>query len=263
MPELAEVEVVRRNLEAWWTRPARDVRLVDEKLVTRGAPEDLERLLRSAPPKLLRRGKYLVARFGDEAVVFHFRMTGKIVKASEPRPRFARLSWDGTDGGWLVFKDARRLGHVDVLEPGGLASYAPLVAMGPEPHELDAVTLRQRLPARRGLKAALLDQAVVAGVGNIAISEVFWRLHLSPTIKCAALTDDQLTALAATLPTYFDELIDAQMADEITYINEGGDGPNPFDVYGREDEPCPRCKTPIQRLTVAARSSYFCPTCQP
>ena len=272
MPELAEVEIVRRNLERWWSAPAAEVVVVDPELVRdgeageAGGAEVLEARLRDGVPTMRRRGKHLIAAFDEgSAVVFHFRMTGKIV-LGDPQARFARLAWRVPDVGWLVFLDPRRLGHVDLLPPGGLADYAPVARMGPEPHGLDGSTLRERVGAR-GLKHALLDQAVIAGVGNIAVSEVLWRLGLPPDAHASALSEAQWDALAAEMPRYFDSVIEAEQADEVRYLSEGradehvgGDGL--FDVYGREDDPCRRCATPVVRVRVAGRSSYYCPNCQ-
>lgn len=261
MPELAEVEIVRRNLSRWWTKPASEVRLHDEALLTRGAPELLVGLLTSEAPAMDRRGKYLIARFsGDRAAIFHFRMTGKIVRSSDPQPRFARLAWDGADE-WLIFKDSRRLGHVEVFDTGELARYEPLLKMGPEPHGLSGGELAARLSPRRRLKDALMDQSVIAGVGNIAISEVFWRLNFAPDVKAKLLSQSQIDALAEELPRYFDELLEDQLDDEVIYLGEGK-AHNPFAVYGREGEPCPRCETAVARETIGGRSSYYCPKCQ-
>lgn len=264
MPELAEVEIVRRNLESWWTRPASDVCLYDPTLLQRGSEAALTGLLCSGLPDVERRGKYLVFRFaGDRAVVAHFRMTGKIVRSPTPDTRFARLAWDAaTDGDWLVFKDPRRLGHVEVFEAGELAEHPPLKKLGPEPLGLVASELEARLSPRRRLKDALLDQKVVAGVGNIAISEVFWRLKLAPRTRVAELDGGAVAELAAELHRYFEQLIDLQSGDEVAYIGEGGEVDNPFDVYDREGEACPRCGGEIAREVVAGRSSYFCTTCQ-
>lgn len=263
MPELAEVEIVRRNLAAWWTTPVSEVRLLDDAVLTRGGPQLLRELMASAAPTMARRGKYLIAHFpGDRAIIFHFRMTGKIVRAFEPHPRFARLAWNGAAGEWLVFKDARRLGHVDLFDAGELASYQPLQRIGPEPHGLTGEALAERLSPRRRLKAALLDQSVIAGVGNIAISEVFWRLRFAPDIKVEDLSAEQVASLAAELPRYFDELLEEQQDDEVVYLGEGK-AQNPFAVYGRETECCPRCGDAIVRDVIGGRSSYSCPTCQP
>jgi formamidopyrimidine-DNA glycosylase len=262
MPELAEVEIVRRNLEAWWTNGSDDTRLIDDKLLTRGSQELLLETLTSPPQQVCRRGKYLFAQFaGDRAVVFHFRMTGKIVRSPDPEPRFARLAWRASGNEWLVFKDARRLGFVEAFEPGELDAYEPLLRMGPEPHDLTPHVLAERLPAGRGLKAALLDQSVIAGVGNIAVSEVYWRLGLPPAVKVADLRTDDIERLTAALPDYFDELIALEGGEEVIYLGEQNSTSH-FDVYGRDGEQCPRCATPIEVIRVAGRSSYYCPACQ-
>lgn len=262
MPELAEVEIVRRNLSAWWSGPATDVRVLDDAVLTRGSPELLNELLRGPEPTMDRRGKYLIARFAaDRAVIFHFRMTGKIVRNAAPDVRFARLAWNSAGGDWLVFKDSRRLGHVEAFDAGELAEYEPLLRMGPEPHGLTGEALSMRLSSRRRLKDALLDQSVIAGVGNIAVSEVFWRLHLAPDIVVKDLTPAQVAALAAELPRYFDELLLEQFDDEVVYLGEGK-AQNPFAVYGREGDACPRCGSTVARVVIGGRSSYFCSVCQ-
>jgi formamidopyrimidine-DNA glycosylase len=257
MPELAEVEIVRRNLDRWWTQAASEVHIADPEVVTTGSADDLRSALLSKPQEHRRRGKYLHTLLPDAAVVFHFRMTGKIVRRSSPHERFARIAWRVGDS-WLVFVDSRRLGHIDVLRR--IEDYGPLGRLGPEPHELTADTLRQRLGKRR-LKDALMDQTVVAGIGNIAISEVFWRLRLPPRIKAIELSDKQLEALVDELPRYFDWLIAEEQSDEVLYVNQT-DAPAPFDVYQRDGEPCRRCGAVIDSARIGGRSSYFCPSCQ-
>lgn len=264
MPELAEVEVVRRNLEKWWLgRPAREVRLLDSKSLKQGSLRELEAAFLTPLEALSRRGKYLTAHFeSGDAVVFHFRMTGKIVLSETPEPRFARLAWLIDGVGWGVFKDQRRFGEVHLLGPGGLAAYEPLMKMGPEPEDLTLEELRAKISDRKMLKSALLDQAVVAGVGNIAVSELFWRCGIAPESRGGDLSEAQWEALVVEMPRYFDEVIERSMADEIDYIGEAGGGENIFDVYGHQGEPCPRCGEPIALSRVAGRSSYFCPPCQ-
>lgn len=263
MPELGEVEIVRRNLHEWWVgESASDVQLHDDGLLKRGSADALRSSLKSEARRACRRGKYLWVEFADDtSVMFHFRMTGKITLEQEPDPDYARLAWQ-VSSGWLVFKDPRRLGQVLVFDAGELEDYEPLVEMGPEPYDLDADELRDILPERRMLKSALLDQKVIAGVGNIAVSELLWRLKLAPKVKVRDLADGDFKDLADELPTFFDDVIDAQMADEVVYMTSGKDVENPFDVYGREGEPCPRCDTQIERAKVSGRSSYFCPSCQ-
>jgi formamidopyrimidine-DNA glycosylase len=131
--------------------------------------------------------------------------------------------------------------------------------MGPEPFELTADQWRDILPENRLLKTSLMDQRVVAGLGNIAISEIFWRAGLHPRVKCGELTDEQVEALAEIVPDYLEEVIAAETSDEITYIEESG-AANPFDIYRREE--CPRCGAEVEKMNVGGRSTYFCPECQ-
>ncbi len=261
MPELGEVEIVRLNLEKWWVgRACEDVLLVDNQLLTMGTEDDLQRIFASVCTAARRRGKYLMVDFdGGETVIFHFRMTGKIAPIEDTAERFVRLAWK-VDGQWLGFKDSRRLGHVDIFEPGAIAEYAPLNKMGPEPHDMDGTTLKDAVGHRK-LKNALMDQSVIAGVGNIAVSEVFFRNGIAPDAHADDLSDKDWDDLAAALITFFDQVIEEQAADEVQYLNQGK-VKNPFDVYQREGEACVVCSTPIERTKVAGRSSYFCPTCQ-
>lgn len=261
MPELGEVEIVRQNLERWWVdEAASEVVLHDPELVTKGDAERVDELLRTTCESVQRRGKYLFARFaGGDYLVFHFRMTGKITCENSSDPEYVRLAWQ-VPAGWLTFKDSRRLGQVEVVESESFADYEPIAKLGPEPHDLDGSTLRERVNGRK-LKNALLDQTVVAGVGNIAISEVFFAEKLPPDASGDELDDEGWESLAHALPEFFDSLIQDQKSDEIIYLNQGK-AENPFSVYKREDEPCPRCGVQIQRKKVAGRSSYFCPNCQ-
>lgn len=263
MPELAEVEVVRRNLESWWLgNQGKEVRILDQKLESVPGASRLESLLLQAPQRLFRRGKYLFAEFADGVVLFHFRMTGKITLSEIPEPRFARLAWLVEPSGWLVFKDQRRFGDVEVLSWEEYEAYEPLLRMGPEPEDLTVEDLQSRISKRKMLKSALLDQSVVAGVGNIAISELFWRSKIPPEARGADLSLQSWENLVLDMPAYFQEVIEQSMADEIDYLGEAGNTENIFAIYGREGEPCPRCAESIQKSKVGGRSSYWCPACQ-
>ena len=263
MPELAEVEVVRRNLERWWEgRGASQVLVLDEKLLVDTTAPAMEEALLRPLEKADRRGKYLLCRLeGGQVVVFHFRMTGKIVCGDEAEPKYGRLSWFVDGSGWLVFKDQRRLGKARLLSAEEFEKYEPLQRMGPEPDDLSVDHLRQNCSDRRLLKTALLDQSVVAGVGNIAISEVFWRLELAPDVKCGQLSDEDWENLVRELPIYFEEIIKLSTSDEIKYVEEAGSS-NIFQIYGRSGEECSRCGGRIEKMKVGGRTSYFCGGCQ-
>lgn len=258
MPELGEVEISRQNLVRWWQgKGATEVLTHDPEVLTRGELNRLESVLTSRCEAVCRRGKYLWAEFADANVVFHYRMTGKITREPEPEPRFARLAWR-VDDAWLVFKDSRRLGHIEIVE-SDMSEYPPVAKLGPEPHDLTGEQLRDRVGART-LKHALLDQRVVAGVGNIAITEVFFELGIAPDAHAQDLDGSDWEILARGLVDFFDRVVAEHAADEIEYVNTTSH--NPFKVYRREGEPCPVCETPIRRTRVASRSSYFCEKCQ-
>ena len=259
MPELGEVEIVRRNLEKWWVnQSAKQVVILDGDVFSSGQ-DRFETTMTQVAVKAGRRGKYLFVTFANaNVIVFHFRMTGKITLEATPDARFMRVAWQ-VDDGWLSFKDARRLGHIDVFSAEEFENYQPIAKMGPEPFDITGAQLKERA-GRRILKSALMDQSVIAGVGNIAVAEVFWRLRLAPDIMAAQLTEIQWDELASGISDFFSEVIEVDEADEIEYVNQGG--PNTFDVYGRLGEPCPRCKTIIARQKIGGRSSYYCPTCQ-
>lgn len=263
MPELAEVEVVRRNLETWWQgQGATQVLVHDEKVLKNTNPPAMAAALAHPLEAARRRGKYLICHLASEQVViFHFRMTGKIVCATEAEPRYGRLAWHVDRAGWLVFKDQRRLGHIELFSTSEFESYEPLQRMGPEPDAVTVAHLQEKCSDRRLLKTALLDQSIVAGVGNIAISELFWRLELAPGVKCGALSAGDWEALVAEMPRYFEEIIARSMGDEIDYLGEAG-GDNIFQIYGRQGQPCPRCGAAIEKTTVGGRSSFYCGACQ-
>jgi formamidopyrimidine-DNA glycosylase len=263
MPELPEVEIARRNLVDWWQGcVANEVVVVDDKVVKVGQPDALVRALRQPAKALQRRGKYVVACMEDGAtILFHFRMTGKIVRCDEPEPKYARLAWRVDKTGWLVFKDQRRLGGVRLLEPGEFEDYEPIQKMGPDALEITGEDLCERLPKRRMLKTALLDQSIVAGLGNIAAIEIMWRMKLAPRLKCGELSEADCHTLAETIVEFVEQVIEREQADEVIYMEESREH-NPFDIYLREGEPCPRCGTLIERMKVGGRSSYFCPVCQ-
>ena len=264
MPELAEVEVVRRNLEVWWKgRRADRVRIEDDAVLKEGRPEALREALEDRLKAAHRRGKHLICEMETKGwVLFHFRMTGKIVRRERLEDGdYRRLGWRVGPSSWLVFKDQRRLGGVRWFEEDPRRTYPSLAKMGPEPEALSVEDIRQAGTGRRMMKSTLLDQEVVAGVGNIAISEVFWQWGWSPRVRIGDLDDGELSRLVEVLPDYFDGVLEASMGDEVHYQNSGG-AENIFAIYGREGEPCECCGKAVERAKVGGRSSYYCPGCQ-
>lgn len=268
MPELAEVEITRRQLLAWWPdeRSPLSVTLHDEKLLSEDSKEHAHWLAQPLQD-VKRRGKHLCLVFGDEAfALLHLRMTGKMVRSPLPHTPAARLSWQLDDDEWIHFEDSRRLGTLELGTQDPWLTHLTLLAMGPEPHALaDGKALRARFgKTTRRLKDVLLDQRVIAGVGNIAISELFFEVMIPPKIRAHEVSDAKLDALVAAMPPYFDALIDAQPLDSpMNYVNQPGDEESPFLIYAHEDEQCPRCHdATLARETFGGRSTYYCPVCQ-
>lgn len=265
MFEFLEVEVVRMCVELWWCG-----RVVDEVCVEDGVVFDnllgfdVEEFFKCEVVLVCRCGKYFVVDFEEDVVaIFHFRMTGKITLSEVSTCRFTRFFWHVPEVGWLVFDDARRLGDVVLMEGDLFEEHLLLTAMGPELHDIeDGVVLVELLGGRRcRLKDLLLDQFVIAGVGNIVVSEFFWRLGLHPKVCVNEFFEKQLEGLVMEMSIYFDWLVEDQMVDEIVYLNEGK-VENLFDVYAREEEPCRRCEVSIERVIFNGRSTYYCLICQ-
>ncbi len=257
MPELPEVEsaaVIARRA------------LVGRTLASVVAHHPSQR--RSLPARVARRivgrrvvrverhGKHQHFVLDDGAVIaVHFRMNGdwEVGRAGDPLARFARITFTASDGVRLSLVDSRALCTAAYHAPGA----PPVLALGPEPDDLTTAWLGGVLARRRGpIKPVLLDQRVVAGLGNIYVAEALWRARVHPAREARALGDVQLRALVRG--------IKAAIADGFARQGRSRDGSraHPFKVYDREGRPCARCGTPVARVTQSGRSTYYCPGCQ-
>jgi formamidopyrimidine-DNA glycosylase len=274
MPELPEVETVRRQLEPGLVGRRFDrVRIDDRRLVRPYEPAEVAAELEGERVEAVeRRGKYLIVRFeGGRVLLIHLRMTGSLLHAPRgslqdaPHLRAVVTLDDGSD---VAYRDVRRFGTWLLLEPGEAEPYLG-VRVGDEP--LDALftsaRLGERLAARRtSLKAALLDQRTLAGIGNIYADEALWRARLNPLRPAAGLDRSELRRLHRGIRGALEHGLARQGSTLRDYrLPDGSEGSmqNEFRVYGRRDEPCGRCGTPIARTQVAGRTTWFCPTCQP
>lgn len=273
MPELPEVEAHRRLLD----RHATGRRLVDVVVVDPGAvrPRRSTRpshggaaaALRPAvggvfdPP--FRVGKRLGWPVGEVGLEVHLGMTGHWVRrVGDEVPRFARLGLRLDDGATLWFTDARRFGCV---VPHPRAALAQVVGSGLGPDALDAALDGPALAARfctsRPVKLALLDQARLAGLGNIHAVEALFLAGIHPDTPCDALDAAAWARLADAIPRQLHEGLADLGQDEIVYLSDGAE--SPFRVYGRAGLPCPVCGTAVARAVRGGRSTTWCPRCQP
>lgn len=204
-----------------------------------------------------RRGKHQFIHLDDGAIVaVHFRMAGDwyLGPSSAPVPRHERVRWELDDGSAFSLVDPRALATVARLPAG-----AAIPSIGPEVADpvLTPAWLRQQLARRRGaIKPTLLDQQLMAGVGNIYANEALWNALIHPTVPARSLGPIRLARLIGCLRTVLE-------LGEATATRYAADfGPSWLSVYGREGEPCPRCGRPVRRMVQAGRSTYFCPNCQ-
>ena len=273
MPELPEVETVRRQLApALEGRLFEDVAIGDPRLVRPYEPDAVAaELLGERVSTVGRRGKYLIVWFeSGRALLIHLRMTGSLRHATvggledDPYRRAVVRLDDGSD---VAYRDVRRFGTWLLLEPGELDGYLE-PRLGPEPLEraFTSAVLGASLAGRRApLKSALLDQRRIAGLGNIYVDEALWWARLHPLRPAGSLGPEELRRLHRSIRRVLELGIARQGATLRDYAApDGTDGSmqDEFRAYGRAGEPCPRCGTPIERIVLGGRGTWFCPSCQ-
>jgi formamidopyrimidine-DNA glycosylase len=275
VPELPEVEIVRRRLEPVLVGRRFDrVEILDPRLTRPEDPLEVAvELVGERVEAVDRRGKYVVVRFeSGRALLIHLRMTGSLLhvagdglpEADPHRRAVVRLD-DGSD---VIYRDVRRFGTWLLAEPGEAEPYLD-VRLGREPlaQAFTAERLGEALADRRApVKATILDQRRLAGVGNIYADEALWRAQIHPLRPAGELDEDELRALHRGIRAALRAGISRQGATLRDYRTpDGGSGrmQNEFKVYGREGEPCERCGRPIEKTRAAGRGTWFCPGCQP
>jgi formamidopyrimidine-DNA glycosylase len=277
MPELPEVETVRRGLSRWVAgRTFDEVEVFHPRAVRRhaaGGADFAAALAGRTVTEVRRRGKYLwFALDSDDAVVGHLGMSGQLLllAAAEPPGPHLRVRFGFTDGGpELRFVDQRTFGGL-ALSPGGadLPSEIAHIARDPFDPHFDPAAFVAALRARRTtVKRALLDQTLVSGVGNIYADESLWRAKLHGERPAAALSRPAARTLLGHVTDVMREaLAEGGTSFDALYVNVNGES-GYFDralaVYGREGEGCRRCGAVIRREPFMNRSSYSCPRCQP
>lgn len=277
MPELPEVETVRRGLAQWVVgRTISRVEVHHPRAVRRhlaGAPDFTAALTGRRVVGVRRRGKYLwLPLDSGDAVLAHLGMSGQLLMLDATAPDGphlrVRFSFDD-DGLQLRFVDQRTFGGLSLsaggaLLPPEIAHIAPDVLEDAFDDDVFHARLRRR---RTGLKRALLDQALISGVGNIYADEGLWRAKLHYARATETMRRPDTTRLLEGVRSVMASALDqGGTSFDSLYVNVNGES-GYFDrslaVYGRRDEPCLRCGTPVRRESFMNRSSYFCPVCQP
>jgi formamidopyrimidine-DNA glycosylase len=277
VPELPEVETVRRGLEQHVVgRTIESVTVLNPRAVRRqpgGAAEFETGLAGRSLDTARRRGKYLWLSVGEDALLAHLGMSGQLLAGEPGRPLSPHVritfTFNDEDGPDLRFTDQRTFGHMWLIRDGAELP-APIAHIAPDPFEpsFDPAALARRLRARHtGIKRALLDQSLISGVGNIYADEALWRARLHWARPTETLNGPEVSRLLAAVRDVLGEALAAggTSFDDL-YVNVNGESgyfDRSLSVYGQEGLPCPRCGTPVRRDAFMNRSAYTCPQCQP
>jgi len=290
VPELPEVETVKRGLQP--TVEGRTFTYVETRRPDLRAPlpEDFEnRLTGRRVLRLWRRAKYIMADLeGGETLVIHLGMSGRITVYSKGGSRglgtfYYNLAGGEIGGGKhdhvifdtdaparIVFTDHRRFGLMTIVSTQSLESHALFKNLGVEPlsRNFDAEYLREALRNKNTpIKSALLDQSLIAGLGNIYVCEALWRARISPKKRAARLSTGRIELLAKAIKEVLREAVKAGGSSLRDYRRTNGElgyFQKVFAVYDREGQPCPKrtCHDRIKRIVQSGRSSFYCPSCQ-
>jgi formamidopyrimidine-DNA glycosylase len=283
MPELPEVETIRRQLEPELrNRRIERLEVLDARWTRPVDPRPLERQLGGRTiASLRRRGKYLLLDLeGELTLVMHLRMTGNLLLVDESDlvaavdesifergERYLRARFLLDDGRELRFSDARRFGEAFLLPTDRVEErFSGRVGIEPLSEEFTAEAIERIAAGRRApLKSFLLDQAGIAGVGNIYADEALWRAELHPLSPAGSIRLEHAEALRAGVIEALSAGLDgggASIDDYLDSRGERGSAQEEFIVHNREGETCPRCEDTIRRIVVSGRSTYFSPDCQ-
>ena len=274
MPELPEVETVRRSLlDSIVGQRITGLRLGDFPgvLGEQRAEDVLARIAERTVTGVRRRAKYLIVDLDDgTALVVHLRMTGvlSVVPRQEPPLRFQHLAIELDTGSDLRFSDQRKFGRVLHVQAEDVANLDRRLGQEPLNRDFSAAWLEERLRRRRGkIKSVILDQGLIGGLGNIYADESLFRARMHPERRANTLTSEEVQRLHRAIRGVLRSAVDRQGTTFSSFADADG---NPgrygaeLTVYGRGGKgPCPRCGTPLERIVVGGRGTSFCPRCQP
>ncbi|MEP7316753.1 MAG: bifunctional DNA-formamidopyrimidine glycosylase/DNA-(apurinic or apyrimidinic site) lyase [Sphingomicrobium sp.] len=271
MPELPEVETTVRGLEKV-LKGQRLTRVEPRRAdLRRAMPHDLgQRLTGATVTGLSRRAKYgLIDTDRGDTMIFHLGMSGRWRIDPADIGKHDHLVIETGEGRVLSLNDPRRFGSLDLVETRDVAAWPAFAALGPEPlsGEIDGLWLRKALDGRvSSIKAMLLDQRLIAGLGNIYVCEALFRSRIDPRKAAGKIDRPKLEALAIAIPAVLKEAINAggsTLRDFAAPDGELGYFSKTFDVYDREGKPCSNeCGGKVNRIVQQGRSTFFCPKCQ-
>lgn len=270
MPELPEVETVRKGLEDLTNKKIIEV-FKSQKNMRFASSIDLKQINGLSTKEFTRRARYLIIHLSNnKSLIIHLGMSGKITISKE----FEKLKHDHfackfDDDSWMIFNDARRFGFLDLVETKNLATHKMLAKLGPEPlsDEFDFTYLKEKLKNKKmNIKTTMMDNEIVVGVGNIYINESLFDARISPLREASKLKDEEIKKLIFSIKRKIKEAIElggSSINDYVKSNGELGNFQNTFKVYGRSEEKCLLCKNNlIKKIVQNGRSSFHCSKCQ-
>ena len=274
MPELPEVETVRIGLATALEGRRLTQVAVKRPDLRKPFPQDFSRRLKNRRVEHVgRRAKYLLLRLDrGETLIMHMGMSGRFTVyrhgAAESSGKHDHVVFGADDGSRVVFTDHRRFGLMTLAPTAGLDAHPLFARLGPEPlgAEFTPEVLGAALRGKRTpIKSALLDQRIVAGLGNIYVCEALFRAGISPKRLASSVPGARAARLVPAIKTVLMDALAAGGSSLRDYAHADGElgyFQHHFAVYSREGKPCPRCRTAVSRIVQSGRSSFFCPRCQ-
>lgn len=274
MPELPEVETIKRTLETLiLDKEIQAITIHWPKIIQR--PDDTEQFKQALQGETIRsmkrKGKFLMFYLDHYVLVSHLRMEGKyrVVEGGTEVDKHTHVIFHFTDGTELRYQDVRKFGTMHLFSIGEEFLEKPLIQLGPDPFEADytlAYLVEKLQRTTRPVKAALLDQTLIAGLGNIYVDEVLFLSFVHPEQRANTLTDEQIERIWE----YAKDVLHKAVLQGGTTIRSYVDGQGEMGmfqqslyVYGQEEKDCKKCGTPIEKMKVAGRGTHICPACQP
>lgn len=273
MPELPEVETITNTLKRFIINRTIDrVEVYWPNIVKH--PDDVEQfkhiLTGQTIQSMGRKGKFIIFELDDYVLVSHLRMEGKyrVCEQSEPLDKHTHIIFRFTDDEELRYNDVRKFGTMHVFKKGSELSEKPLSQLGPDPFEAEFTSkyLGEKFKkTRRSIKAVLLDQTIIAGLGNIYVDETLFQANIHPLKSANALTQSEIRAIKKYATSTLKQAVKQGGTTIRSYVDGAGEMgmfQQALFVYGRENEPCQHCGNTIIKLRVAGRGTHVCETCQ-
>lgn len=273
MPELPEVETVRRTLAELVTgKKIKNVSVFWPKMVK--LPDEVEEFKLSLQDEVIenvdRRGKFLILNTDHFSLVSHLRMEGRygLFSGKEPVEKHTHVIFHFEDETELRYKDVRKFGTMHLFAKGEESLHLPLSQLGPEPFSPDftvAYLTGKLSKTERAVKAVLLDQTVLVGLGNIYVDEALFRSGIHPARKAKSIKKNEMKKLHKEIIDTLGEAVEQGGSTIRSYVNSQGQigmFQQQLFVYGRKNEECRNCGKPIEKNVTAGRGTHFCPSCQ-